>query len=182
MNVEKYIGESILSDKPRKKLSLVIKDGSVTNSKLAGNAITIDKIAEEIWNKLKNEYLRLDGTNNMKGNFNLGGKSLTNVGTLYTGEVMGTGSLPASVKFTGGKIIFGYYDVDGSTDATFQETGSIDQGDMTTTGNITTTGNMQADGFLTTTRSSLGLLNNNGEVILSMTDTEVDNAITKVFS
>lgn len=176
MNVEKYIGESALSDKPRKKLSLVIKDGSVTNGKLAEGAITIDKIAQEIWNKLKQEYLRLDGTNGMKGDFNLGGKSLVNVKILKTQEVKGVSDLSASVKFDGMKILFGYYDADGSSEPFFQETGSMDDGDLVIQGD------MQARGYMTTDRSSLGLLNNNGEVLLSMTDTEIDSTFGKVFS
>ena len=46
MNVEKYIGESALNDKPHKKLSLVIKDGSVTTSKLKDNVVTKEKLAD----------------------------------------------------------------------------------------------------------------------------------------
>ena len=47
MNKEKYIGESALNDKPSKKLTLVIKDGSVTTSKVADKAVTTSKIAEQ---------------------------------------------------------------------------------------------------------------------------------------
>ena len=47
MNKEKYIGESALKDKPGKKLTLVIKDGSVTTNKIADENVTTEKIANE---------------------------------------------------------------------------------------------------------------------------------------
>lgn len=45
MSTEKYIGEAALKDKPGKKLTLVIKDGSVTTPKIADEAVTTPKIA-----------------------------------------------------------------------------------------------------------------------------------------
>lgn len=47
MNKEKYIGESALNDKPGKKLTLVIKDGSVTTPKIADGNVTTEKVANE---------------------------------------------------------------------------------------------------------------------------------------
>lgn len=47
MNKEKYIGESALNDKPGKKLTLVIKDGSVTTNKIADENVTTEKVANE---------------------------------------------------------------------------------------------------------------------------------------
>lgn len=47
MNKEKYIGESALNDKPGKKLTFVIKDGSITEKKLNDKAVTNKKIASE---------------------------------------------------------------------------------------------------------------------------------------
>ena len=47
MNKEKYIGEAALKDKLSKKLTLVIKDGSVTTNKVTDAAITTPKIAEQ---------------------------------------------------------------------------------------------------------------------------------------
>lgn len=46
MDKEKYLGEAALKDKPEKKLNLMIRDGSVTTSKLADSAVTTDKIAD----------------------------------------------------------------------------------------------------------------------------------------
>lgn len=47
MNKEKYIGEAALKDKPGKKLTLVIKDGSVTTPKIADKNVTTEKMADE---------------------------------------------------------------------------------------------------------------------------------------
>lgn len=47
MNKEKYIGEAALKDKPGKKFTLVIKDGSVTTPKIADENVTTEKIAEQ---------------------------------------------------------------------------------------------------------------------------------------
>lgn len=47
MSTEKYIGEAALKDKPGKKLTLVIKDGSVTTPKIADENVTTEKVANE---------------------------------------------------------------------------------------------------------------------------------------
>lgn len=47
MSTEKYIGEAALKDKPDKKLTLVIKDGSVTTPKIADEKVTTEKVANE---------------------------------------------------------------------------------------------------------------------------------------
>lgn len=47
MDKEKYIGEAALKDKPGKKLTLIIKDGSVTTPKIADENVTTEKIANE---------------------------------------------------------------------------------------------------------------------------------------
>ena len=47
MSKEKYIGEAALKGKPDKKLTLVIKDGSVTTNKIADENVTTEKVANE---------------------------------------------------------------------------------------------------------------------------------------
>lgn len=47
MSTEKYIGEAALKDKPGKKLTFVIKDGSVTTPKIADENVTTEKVANE---------------------------------------------------------------------------------------------------------------------------------------
>lgn len=48
MSKEKYIGEALLKDKPKKKLSLIIKDGSVVTSKIADKNVTSDKLSDDV--------------------------------------------------------------------------------------------------------------------------------------
>lgn len=45
MSTEKYLGESSLVDKPKKKLNFQLIDGAVTEKKLAESAVTANKIA-----------------------------------------------------------------------------------------------------------------------------------------
>lgn len=45
MGKEKYIGESAIKDSPRKRLSLMLRDGSVDTKKIADKAVTTEKIA-----------------------------------------------------------------------------------------------------------------------------------------
>lgn len=47
MSTEKYIGEAALKDKPDKKLTFVIKDGSVTTPKIADENVTTKKVANK---------------------------------------------------------------------------------------------------------------------------------------
>lgn len=47
MSKEKYIGEAPLKDNPGKKLTLVIKDGSITTPKIADENVTTEKVANE---------------------------------------------------------------------------------------------------------------------------------------
>nr|DAQ65462.1 MAG TPA: Tail fiber protein [Crassvirales sp.] len=63
MSKEKYIGEAALKDKPGKKLTLVIKDGSVTTNKVANEAVVTDKIANE---NVTNEKLAGDSVTTSK--------------------------------------------------------------------------------------------------------------------
>ena len=53
MNKEKYIGESALNDKPGKKINLMIRDGSITTSKLAEGSVTTEKLADGAVSKEK---------------------------------------------------------------------------------------------------------------------------------
>lgn len=53
MNKEKYIGESALNDKPSKKINLMIRNGSITTSKLADGSVTTEKLADGAVSKEK---------------------------------------------------------------------------------------------------------------------------------
>ena len=49
---EKYLGESLLSQQPKKKMSLVLKDKTVTTQKLADKSVTPQKVSEDFVNKV----------------------------------------------------------------------------------------------------------------------------------
>ena len=49
---EKYLGESLLSQQPKKKMSLVLKDKTVTAQKLADKAVTPQKVSDDFVNKI----------------------------------------------------------------------------------------------------------------------------------
>lgn len=53
MSTERYLGEAALKDKPRKKLSLMIRDGSINSDKIANGSITVDKIADDVWGAIQ---------------------------------------------------------------------------------------------------------------------------------
>lgn len=83
MNKGNYFSEAAMKDIPKKKLKLEIRDGSVTEKKIANNAVTTDKIkdgavtyeklsegitsdikndvAESTYEKMKEEFLPLTG-------------------------------------------------------------------------------------------------------------------------
>lgn len=218
MNIEKYLGETALKEKPRKKLTLVIKDGTVTTAKLSDDAITTGKIADgsittdklvaksitsdklaegsvtngklsedailiknlaqEIWDKLKDEYLRRDGTTYMNGDIDLNNNSIVKVKCISTKETKGTSTLPSTMIFQDGEyeILFGKYYNDSGDNIVLETYGGINDG------NLEMKGDMQAHGFKTKDRTLLGLLNNNAEVVLALSDTEIDVCFTGVFT
>ena len=49
--------------------------------------IEIEQIAQAVWDKLKNEYLRLDGTNSMKGHLFLNGNTISGVRDIFQNDV-----------------------------------------------------------------------------------------------
>lgn len=53
MSIENYFSESSMKDVPRKGLRLVLKEGSVTNSKIRDGSVTTDKLADEAVNARK---------------------------------------------------------------------------------------------------------------------------------
>lgn len=159
----------------KEDIKLGTKVAQLKTADYGDKSITIAKLAEEIWDKIKNEYLRLDGTNQLTGNLNMGGKNILNVGVMNTKEIKGLLSLASAIRFDNYRIAFGKYDVDAGYNPSFEEFGSMDDGELDMQGY------MQALGFKTTNRANLGLLNNDGEVLLSMQDVEIDELLNSVF-
>lgn len=170
-----------------------IKDGAITNEKLADNSvndrniqagavgtneigdqvITIEKIAAEVWSKLKDEYLRLDGENFMKSDLKLNNNRITGITELRDDK-----SLPSVIAFNkdGYDIKFEKYSTSGGDEEPTPDfLGGINDIEFTVPLS------MIAEGFKTHNRTTLGLLNNDGGVVAAMTDSDVDSCIASVF-
>lgn len=101
MNKGNYFSEAVMKNIPKKKLKLEIRDGSVTERKIAEDAVTTDKIkdgavtyeklsgnimsdmkndvAEETYEKMKKKFLPLTG-GTIEGKDETTGRSIVTVG------------------------------------------------------------------------------------------------------
>lgn len=159
------------------------KDVLIKTDDLANLSITIEKVAEEVWNKIKSEYLRLDGTTKMQADLNLANNSIQNIESVVANELKGRDALCGAIQFTDKKILLGCYDTDGSGDPTFYHPVTIDDGDLYVSYGSVTVGNIvTARGYNTTDQSHFGLLGNESSVILAMTDSDVDAVLSSVFN
>ena len=149
-----------------------IQAGAVSSNKINDNAITIEKIAQAVWDKLKNEYLRRDGSNFMQSNLLLNNNNITGVK-----EIRDFNSLPVAIVFNkdGYDVKLEKWETSGDDDPYSRSIGGFNDGAFEVPLDIT------AVGFKTHNRSTLGLLNNNSEVIPAMTDTDIDSCIASVF-
>lgn len=159
------------------------KDVLIKTDDLANLSITIEKVAEEVWNKIKSEYLRLDGTTKMQADLNLANNSIQNIESVVANELKGRDALCGAIQFTDKKILLGCYDTDGSGDPTFYHPVTIDDGDLYVSyGSVTVSNIVTAKGYNTTDQSHFGLLGNENSVILAMTDSDVDAVLSSVFN
>ena len=160
-----------------------LADGSVVNKKLAPDsvsatkiadqAVLVSKIADEVWDKLKNEYLRRDGSNFMQSDLGLNDHNITGVK-----EIRNLSALPVVIAFNkdGYDVKFEQLPTSGGDEGASPDfIGGFSGGELEVPLNIT------AAGFKTNDRSTLGLLNNNSEVITAMTDSDIDSCISSVF-
>ena len=134
--------------------------------------IEIEQIAQAVWDKLKDEYLRIDGGNVMRSDLNLDNHNITGVK-----EIKNIDALPVVIVFNkdGYDIMLEKWETSGDDDQYPRSLGGFDGGSFEVPLDIT------AEGFKTHNRSVLGLLNNNSEVITAMTDSDIDSCITSVF-
>lgn len=144
----------------------------ISTKDLSNEAVTISKIAQEVWDKLKDEYLRLDGKNAMNGSLDMNQKSIMGIKQIYT-EVLGP---EMWFNKDGYPFEFGKQDTDGSEDPTFMPMFTIEDQLVKAFGNV------EAKGYQTTDQSSFGLLGNEGSVVLAMSDTDVDGVLHEVFN
>ena len=144
-------------------------DGKVNTT----DKIEIEQIAQAVWDKLKNEYLRIDGSNFMHSDMSLNDHNIRGVK-----EISNISALPIVIAFNkdGYDIKLEKWETSGGDDDPYPRSiGGFDGGSFEVPLNIT------ASGFKTNDRSTLGLLNNNSEVITAMTDSDIDSCISSVF-
>ena len=144
-------------------------DGKVNTT----DKIEIEQIAQAVWDKLKNEYLRIDGSNFMHSDLSLNDHNITGVK-----EIRNISALPVVIAFNkdGYDVKLEKWETSGGDDDPYPlSIGGFDDGSFEVPLDVT------AVGFKTHNRSVLGLLNNNSEVITAMTDSDIDSCISSVF-
>ena len=149
-----------------------IQEGAVGTQEIENNAITIEKIAQAVWDKLKDEYLRIDGSNFMHSNLGLNDHNIIGVK-----EIGNLSALPTVIAFNkdGYDVKLEKWETSGDDNPYPRSIGGFDGGRFEVPLDVT------AVGFKTHNRSVLGLLNNNSEVITAMTDSDIDSCIISVF-
>ena len=144
-------------------------DGKVNTT----DKIEIEQIAQSVWDKLKNEYLRIDGSNFMHSDMSLNDHNIRGVK-----EISNISALPIVIAFNkdGYDVKLEKWETSGGDDDPYPRSiGGFDGGSFEVPLDVT------AVGFKTHNRSVLGLLNNNSEVITAMTDSDIDSCISSVF-
>ena len=144
-------------------------DGKVNTT----DKIEIEQIAQAVWDKLKDEYLRIDGSNVMHSDLGLNDHNIKGVK-----EIRNISALPIVIAFNkdGYDIKLEKWETSGGDDDPYPRSiGGFDGGAFEVPLDVT------AVGFKTHNRSVLGLLNNNSEVITAMTDSDIDSCISSVF-
>ena len=144
-------------------------DGKVNTT----DKIEIEQIAQAVWDKLKDEYLRIDGSNFMRSDLSLNNHNIKGVK-----EIRNINALPIVIAFDkdGYDVKLEKWETSGGDDDQYPRSlGGFDGGSFEVPLDIT------AVGFKTHNRSVLGLLNNNSEVVTAMTDSDIDSCISSVF-
>ena len=134
--------------------------------------IEINQIAQAVWDKLKNEYLRLDGANSMKGHLYLGGHSINNVRDIYQNSSLGA---VISLSNTD-EIILKTIEVAGSEEPYHRILADFQRDEVSFPD-----GNVLSNGYKTIDRTNIGFLVNDGSVGLAMTDSDIDGLFQQVF-
>ena len=144
-------------------------DGKVNTT----DKIEIEQIAQAVWDKLKDEYLRIDGSNVMHSDLGLNDHNIIGVK-----EIRNISSLPIVIAFNkdGYDVKLEKWETSGGDEDQYPRSlGGFNFGSFEVPLDVT------AVGFKTHNRSVLGLLNNNSEVITAMTDSDIDSCISSVF-
>lgn len=143
-------------------------DGKVNTT----DKIEIDQIAQAVWDKIKDEYLRIDGSNVMHSNLGLNDHNITGVK-----EIRNIDALPIVIAFNkdGYDIKLEKWETSGDDDQYPRSLGGFDGGSFEVPLDIT------AVGFKTHDGSKLGLLNNNGGVAKPLNSSEIQQCFLVAF-
>jgi hypothetical protein len=144
-------------------------DGKVNTT----DKIEIEQIAQAVWDKLKDEYLRRDGSNFMQSDLGLNNHNIKGVK-----EIRNIEALPIVIAFNkdGYDIKLEKWETSGGDDDQYPRSlGGFDGGSFEVPLDIT------AVGFKTHDRSKLGLLNNNGGVAKPLNSSEIQQCFLVAF-
>lgn len=145
-------------------------DGKISTT----DKIEINQIAQAVWDKLKNEYLRLDGTNSMKGHLFLNGNTISGVRNIFQNDIR----LGAVISLSNSdEIILKTIEVDGSEEPYHRILADFQKEEVSFPD-----GKVSSKGYKTTDRTNIGLLVNDGTVGLAMTDSDIDAITSQVFT
>lgn len=135
--------------------------------------IEIEQIAQAVWDKLKDEYLRIDGSNVMHSDLGLNDHKIRGVK-----EIRNIDALPIVIAFNkdGYDVKLEKWETSGGDDDQYPRSlGGFDGGSFEVPLHIT------AVGFKTHDRSRLGLLNNNGGVAKPLNSGEIQQCFLVAF-
>ena len=135
--------------------------------------IKIEQIAQAVWDKLKDEYLRIDGSNFMRSDLSLNNHNIKGVK-----EISNINALPIVIAFNkdGYDVKLEKWETSGGDDDQYPRSlGGFDGGSFEVPLDIT------AEGFKTHDRSKIGLLNNNGGVAKPLNNGEIQQCFLVAF-
>lgn len=142
-------------------------DGKINTT----DKIEIEQIAQAVWDKLKDEYLRLDGGNVMHGDLKMNHKMI-----LSLSEIRGARDMGAAISL-------GVNDTIVKTIAFGNDGNPVEYviAKLAIHGVTFPEGTVESKGYKTTDRSKIGLLVNDGSVGLAMSDSDIDGLFQQVF-
>lgn len=150
---------------------LNIKEGTIGTKEIADNSITIKKIAEEVWYKLQDEYLKTDGTSVMKNNLNMSNNDIISIQKLNSSTI--------TLFHTFFQNYINLFDEGNGISLVLTKSSSTEN--STIKCSMNEYGEWTATGFKTTDQSSFGLLGNEGSIVTAMTTSDVNYCISSVF-
>ena len=142
-------------------------DGKINTT----DKIEIEQIAQAVWDKLKDEYLRLDGGNVMHGDLKMNHKMILNLS-----EIRGARDMGAAISL-------GVNDTIVKTIAFGNDGNPVEYviAKLAIHGVTFPESTVESKGYKTTDRSKIGLLVNDGSVGLAMSDSDIDGLFQRVF-